>query len=166
MVKKEKYYSEEQQEIRSFIKILIGLVLIFLVLYFLSTNFMGKKDGIKRTNKAGQVQYESISLGTLLNKADEEYYVLVFNSEDLGNSYIINKASSFKSTQGTKPLYTADLSLEFNKPFVSDSSSYKKDTIDGLKFKGTTLVLIKDGTISKFIDNVEDIDRELSKKES
>lgn len=166
MVKKEKYYTEEQQEIRSFIKILLGLVLIFLVLYFLSTKFIGKDNNIKRTNQSGKVQYDSISIGTLLNRADSEYYVLVFDSEDLNNSYIINKASSYKSNQDSKPLYSADLSLEFNKAFLSDQSFYKKDSVDGIKFKGTTLVLVKEKNIVKFIEVVDDIDKELSKKGS
>ena len=166
MVKKEKYYTEEQQEIRSFIKILLGLVLIFLVLYFLSTKFMGKGNSIKRTNQSGKVQYDSISIGTLLNKADSEYYVLVFDSDDLNNSYIINKASSYKSNQDSKPLYTADLSLEFNKTFLSDQSFYHKNSVDGIKFKGTTLVLVKEKNIVKFIETVDDIDKELSKSGS
>ena len=166
MVKKDKYYSEEQQEIRSFIKILIGLVLIFLVLYFLSNKFVGNDNNIKRTNQSGKVQYDSISIGTLLNRADNEYYVLVFDSEDLNNSYIVNKASSYKSNHDSKPLYSADLSLEFNKKFVSDESFYRKDTLDGIKFKGTTLVFVKDKHIIKFIESSDDIDKELSKKES
>ena len=166
MAKKEKYYSDEQNEIRSFIKILLGLVLIFLVLYFLSVKFGDKKKDIKRTNQAGKVQYDSIALGTLFNKADQEYYVLVFDSEDINNSYIINKASSYKSSNASKALYTADLSLEFNRPFVSDTSFNPKTSVDGLKFSETTLLYIKEKKIVKFINNLDDIDKELSIKES
>ena len=166
MVKKEKFYSEEQQEIRSFIKILLGLIVIFLVLYFLSAKFMDKKKEYKRTNEAGKIQYESISIGTLLNRADDEYYVLVFDSESVNNSYLINKASLYKSAKDSKPLYTADLSLEFNKPFVAGESYHKNDTIDGIKFKGTTLVLVKKNKIVKFIEDTDVIEKELTTKES
>lgn len=161
MKRKEKYYTEEQQEIKSFIKILIGLILILGLLYFLSAVVLDKKNEIKRTNNEGKVQYSNIYLGTLLNRADEEYYVLVFDSENILNHYIINKASDYKSSNKIA-LYTADLSLELNKGFVSDESNYKTDSVKDLKFKGLTLVKVKAGKITKFIEDEKEIEKELS----
>ena len=161
MKRKEKYYTEEQQEVKSFIKILIGLILILGLLYFLSAVVLDKGNKIKRTNNEGKVQYSNIYLGTLLNRADDEYYVLVFNSENITNHYIINKASDYQSSSKTA-LYTADLSLELNKGFLSDKSNYNVDSVKDLKFKGTTLVKIKGGKITKFIENELEIEKELS----
>ena len=145
--------------------ILIGLIIIFAILYFLSVKFVDKKQDLKRTNKEGKIQYDSIVIGTLLNRADSKYYVLVFDSEDVSSTYIVNKASLYKSSSNTVPLYTADLSLEFNKGFKSDESHYTKDSVEDISFKTTTLVMIKDGKIAKFIENYDDIINELSIKE-
>lgn len=165
MSKKEKYYSEEQNEVKSFIKILVGLIIIFAILYFLSVKFVDKEKNLKRTNNPGKIQYDSIIIGTLLNRADSKYYVLVFDSEDVSSTYIVNKASLYKSSTNALPLYTADLSLELNKTFKSDTSHYNKDSIDDISFKTTTLVMVKDGKITKFIENYDDIINELSIKE-
>ena len=162
MAKKEKFYTEEQKEIYSFIKILVVLIIIFVGLYLFTTLVVDKKEKMKRSTKEGTVQYSSISVGMILNRADENYYVLVFDSEDINTSYLVNKASSYKSNLKALPLYTADLSLEFNKPFVSDESFYKSDSVSDIRFKGVTLIKVSKGKIVKFIEDEELIDKELS----
>lgn len=161
-MRKEKYYTEEQKEIYSFIKILVGLVLILGILYMLTIFVFNKEEPLKRTNKKGTVQYNEIIAGTIFKTGDSEYYVLAFDSEDISNSYILNKASNYKSKTGALPLYTLDLSSEFNKSFVAKESSYNEKSVDNLKFKGTTLIKIKDGKIAKFIETMEEIDKELN----
>lgn len=163
-MKKEKYYSEEQKEIRSFIKILAVLVILFFGMYFLTTTVFNKEEKIKRTNNEGKVQYESIILGTLLQRADEEYYVLALDSKDVANTYIMNKASDYNSGKNSLPLYTADLDNEFNKKFVSKESSYQTDSIDNLKLKGTTLIKVKKNKIVEFVEGNENIANVLNKE--
>ena len=162
MSKKEKYYSEEQMEIRSFIKILLILIIIFLALYVFTIKFVDKKKKMQRTNNKGQIQYSEIIIGQMLNREDKEYYVLVFDSEDVNNAYLLNKASSYKSSLNALPLYTADLNLVFNKKYFAENSNYKEDSIENITFKGTTLVKVKNGKIVKFIDDVNLVDKELS----
>lgn len=161
-MRKEKFYTEEQKEVYSFIKILVGLIVILGVLYLLTVFVFNKEEPLKRTNKKGTIQYNEIIAGTLFKTGDKEYYVLAFNSEDISNSYILNKASNYKSKTGALPLYTIDLSSEFNKSFIADESSYSDSTVEGLKFKGTTLIKVKDNKIIKFIESTEEIDKELN----
>ena len=162
MAKKEKYYTEEQKEIYSFIKILSILIIIFIGLYLFPTLVVDKKEKMNRTNKEGTVQYSSISVGMILNRADEEYYVLVFDSDDINTSYLVNKAASYRSNLKALPVYTADLSLEFNKPFIAEESFYKPDSVSDIKFKGITLIKVSNGKIVKFIEDKNLIDNELS----
>ena len=161
MRKQEKFYSEEQKEIRSFFKILFGLVIIIGLFYFLTVFVVNKDDKFKRTNNKGEVQYKSIMLGTLLNRSDNEYYVLAFDSLDKSNSYILSTASAYLSNTKNLPLYTADLSLEFNKAFISDKSSYTIDSVEDLKLSGTTLIKVKNQKIVKFITDLSLINEEL-----
>ena len=163
MKKQEKFYTEEQKEIRSFVRILSVILIIFIGLYIFGSIKGDNKKKIERTNNAGQVSYDSLIIGTILSKADKEYYVLVFDSEDLNNNYIVTLASSYKSSTNALPIYTADLSLEFNRKFVADESNYDKEDVANLKFKTTTLLKVKDGQITKFIENEDDIIKELKK---
>ena len=163
MKRQEKFYTEEQKEIRSFVKILSVILIIFIGLYIFGSIKGDTKRKIERTNNAGQINYDSLIIGTILSKADKEYYVLVFDSEDLNNSYITNLAANYKSGTNALPIYTADLSLEFNKKYIADESNYDKEDVANLRFKTTTLLKITDGKIIKFIEDEDDIIKELKK---
>ena len=161
MMRKNKIYTEEQKEVIKFFKILFGLVLIIGVLYLFTNYVVNKGEKYERTNNAGKINYDTISLGTILNKADSEYYVLAVDKSNMFNDIYLNAASNYKSGVKHLPIYIADLSNEFNKEFVAEVSNYKSD-ISELKVKGTTLIKIKSGKIIKFIETKDDIINELN----
>lgn len=161
-MQKTKFYTDEQKEISSFVKIIIGMVLILFVMYFVTNKIASNNVDYSKTYTDGSVGYSSIIIGSLLNRADEEYYVLIFDSENVDNTYVINKASEYASDEKSLPLYTADLSHELNKKFLSDKSSYKKDSLDNFKVSGTTLVKVKGSSIVKFIEGIDNIKKELN----
>ena len=161
MMRKDKIYTEEQKEVIKFFKILIGLVLIIGLLYLFTNYVVNKGEKYERTNNAGKINYDTISLGAILNKADSEYYVLAVDKSNMFNDIYLNEASNYKSGVKHLPIYIADLSNEFNKEFVAEVSNYKSD-ISELKVKGTTLIKIKSGKIVKFIETKDDIINELN----
>lgn len=157
MKKKEKFYTEEQKEIYSFIKILICLVVIVILFYFLTSHVFNNKSLYKRTNNKGSVQYNYIYLGSLLNEADNEYYVLAVDSTKSSYTNVLNKSSVYRSKETGIPLYYSDLSLEFNKDFVAKESSYDPTDVTKLKINGIALIKVKDKKITKFITNTDEI---------
>lgn len=161
MKRKEKFYSDEQKEIMKFSKILFGLVLIIVLLYLFTVYVVNKEETYKRTNTEGKVQYESIYLGTMLNRSDDEYYVFITDYKNLDSNLYNAPISEYKAKAGHLPIYSADLSNELNKSFIDKKSSYKTDTIEDFKVKGTTLVKVKNSKIVKFIENKENIISEL-----
>lgn len=162
MKRKERFYTEEQKEIFKFGKILLGLVLIIGILYVFTVYVVNKEQSYKRTNTEGKINYDSIMLGTLLTKADEEYYVLAIDKSNISNNVYLNMVSNYKSGVKHLPIYIADLSNELNKSFVSTESSNKTDSIEDLKVKNTTLIKVKNKKIIKFIEVKEDIFNELN----
>lgn len=161
-MKANKFYTDEQKEIFSFIKIII-VIIVLIVLVFLFTKYVVNNEN-KYENKdvKGSINYNEVYLGAVLSKADAEYYVLVFDSDNINNTYIINKSSEYKSKEGSVPLYTADLKLELNKSFISSTESYDDSDISLLKVSGTTLIKVKDKKIVKFISEEEKIIAELN----
>ena len=151
-MQKNKFYTDEQKEIFKFGKILLGLVLIIALLYLFTVYVVNKPDAYERTNKKGSVQYSSILLGTLLNKADKEYYVIVLDTKDLSNTVYLNKVSDYKAKNNHLPIYTADLSNELNKSYIGEKSYHNNDSMDEFKVKGTTLIKVNNGKITKFIE--------------
>ena len=161
MKRKEKFYTDEQKEVFKFIKILFSLIIIIVALYLFTVYVVNKEDKYERTNKSGQVQYDNLYLGTILNKKDEEYYVFVYDTTDISNNLYTSTISEYKAKASHFPIYNADLSNELNKGFVDKESSYKADSVEDLKVKGTTLIKIKNNKIIKFIETKDDILKEL-----
>ena len=160
-MRKDKIYTEEQKEVFRFMKILIGLVLIIGLLYLFTNYVVNKETSYKRTNNEGKINYDTIMLGSLLSKADKEYYVLAVDKSNSFNNLYLNSVSNYKSGVKHLPIYIADLSNEFNKSYLADESNYKSNTAEDLKVKGTTLIKVKEGKIVKFIETKEDILNEL-----
>lgn len=162
MKRKEKFYTDEQKEIFKFVKILTILVVLIVLLYLFTVYVVNKEGKYKRTNNEGSINYDVALIGGLLNKADEQYYVLIFDNSNSLNSIYINKISEYKSKTNHLPVYTADLSNELNKPYISTESSHKNDSLDDFKVKGTTLIKVKSKKIVSFIENKNEILDELN----
>lgn len=162
MKRKEKYYTDEQKEIMKFGKILLGLIVVIGLLYLFTVYVVNKEEKYKRTNNPGVVQYENILMGSILNRVDSEYYVLVYDSTDISNSVVTNSISEYKTKNNHLPVYLVDLSNEMNKSFKASESSFKNDSLEDFKVKGTTLIKIKDNKISKFIETRDEILNELN----
>ena len=158
MNRREKYYTEEQKEIMNFFKILTGLLVIIGGFYLLTRFVFNNKPVYKRTNNEGSIQYNYIYLGSLLNLADDEYYVLAVDSEDVSNTYILSLASTYRANNKKTPLYYADLSFELNKGFKADTSSFDASSVNTLKIKGTTLIKVKNGKITSFVEKESEIE--------
>lgn len=161
MKRKEKFYTDEQKEIFKFGKILLGLVICIGLLYLFTVYVVNKEDSYKRTNNKGSIGYDNILLGTLLNKADDEYYVLVYDSSLIMNNIYANKVKEYKTNVKHLPIYIADLSNELNKSYIAEKSNYKKDSAEELTVNGTTLIKVKNHSITKFIEEKDSILTEL-----
>lgn len=158
MKRKEKFYTEEQKEIFSFLKILGILVVIVVIFYFLTSKVFNNKSLYTRTNKEGAVQYNYIYLGTLLNLSDSEYYVLALDINDASLTKVLNAASLYKSKEkNALPLYYSDLNFELNKNFVSNESSYDEKDLAKLKINKLALIKVSNGKITKFVTSEDEI---------
>lgn len=156
------FYNEEQKEIIKFGKILLCLIVIIGILYLFTNYVVNKEDTYKRTNNDGSINYDVVLLGSILNKKDEEYYILAFDQKDMINATLLNKYNEYKSLPKHLPIYIADLSNELNKTYIAEKSQYKADTVEEMKLEGNTLIKVKNAKIVKFIENKDDILAELN----
>lgn len=157
------YKTEEQEQITRFIIILLVVVAIVLGVYFFTKNIV-KKTKLDTTDSTveGNINYDIVTVGTMLNKKDETYYVMVYNKEQSDAPIFDTLTSLYKDSEKSIPIYTCDLSNALNKDYVSETSTPNSTTIDGLKFKESTLIKVKKGKISKFIEGLDSIKSELN----
>ena len=73
----DKYTSEESKEVKKFIIILLSIIVLVLAVYGITRLINKNKDDNSNdtTVTAGSIDYDKVSVGTLFNRADNEYYV-------------------------------------------------------------------------------------------
>ncbi len=167
-MKKEKFETEEQKEIKKFIMVLVGLIIIIIGIYFFTRAFVTKDLFKDKTSEkeytTGVINYDVAIVGNMLNKPQAEYYVLAYNSENTQSGYYQTIASKYKSNEKALKVYTLDLNNALNKSYVGteEDKSTKFTSLEELKFGEVTLMKIKNGKVSKFITNIDNIKKELA----
>ncbi len=155
-----KQTNEDTDQVKTFIYILVGVAIVAVALYFISSRYV-VKDGVKKTNEPTEttIIYNNVNVGNVFNRPYDEYYVFAFDPDSLQAPHYSAILNSFDASK-TK-MYFLDLSIDMNKEYVKDASNRDATKASELAFKGPTLLMIKDGKISKYIENVEEIAKEL-----
>ena len=157
-------YMEEDKAVRNFIIIFV-IVLLFIVGIYFFTAFVNKDNDAKteETNTSTEVEIDTskVIVGTMLQKSDKDYYVILYKSDDNKASEYMSLASRYKSSKGALPIYTVDLSDGMNsKYYDKDNTNLSAENINDLRFGDITLLEVKDNKIAKSFNSVEKIKKE------
>lgn len=167
-IKQEKYHSEEQTEMIRFIRILIIVVIFVLAIYFLTRIFVTKdlfnNDNNKETETIeGTINYNVTLIGSMLNKAEDEYYVLIYDTENVRSIYYSGLMSSYARGENALKVYYADLNNELNQKFYDpDNINLETNNISDLRVGDLTLVKVSNGRIAEILGDEEKIAEELA----
>lgn len=164
---KNKYATEEQKEVKKFICLLLGLILIIVGVYFFTRAFVTKdlKDsGTESTYTEGVINSDIVIAGTMLNRSEKEYYVVAFSSEDTNLSYYNTIITNYVGEEESLKVYHLDTNNALNQKYVAtdEDASTKFTNLEELKLGKFTLLKIKDGKVTKFITDIEKAKKELS----
>ena len=167
-IKQEKYRSEEQTEMIRFIRILIIVIIFVLAIYFLTRIFVTKdlfnnNDDNETQTVEGTINYNVTSIGSMLNKAEDEYYVLIFNTDDLRAIYYSGLMSNYTRGENALKVYYADLKNELNQKFYDpENINLEVSGISDLRVGDLTLVKVSNGQITEILSNEDEIASELA----
>ncbi len=159
---KMKYQTEEQKELMKFGLVLVILIGVIGAVYVFS-RFLIKPNVKDYEYTSGSVSTSAISVGTMLSKPEDEYYVLAYDFggsmassyNTYGSYYTANKSSALK-------IYYLDLSNAFNSNFyVKDKSNPKAKKVKDLKMLDGTLIRVKNGSIVSYVEGAEAISKAL-----
>lgn len=144
---------EDEMSISKFLKIIIAVLIIFVLFTFITKIITNKGKNDETTN----IQYDKILVGSILNRPESDYYVLVMSKDDENTLVYTNLISTYKAKSEHRRFYTADLADEFNKIYVADTNNLNVTAIDDIRFAETTLLHISDGKIvsSRVGDNIK-----------
>lgn len=161
----DKYTSEESKEVKRFIIILLSIIVLVLAVYGITRLInIDKDNNDDRTVTAGSIDYDKVSVGTLFNRADNEYYVIVYDGEAPNAIYYSALMNKYMDKEKSNKVYFCDLSNELNKKYYvgeDKDSNPNATTSSELAFKDLTLIKIKNGIIVKYLETLDTIKTEL-----
>lgn len=155
--------SNDSDKIPNILLVTAGILLVFSIFYGVSVFIT--RDSREKNNDQEQetsISYYNILLGSSFNKKSEDYYVIYY---DMSDEEIYSTYSSYVSTyrtNGDLSLYMVDMSSEFNKAYVSDTSNREATNASELKINGPTLIKFSDGKIAEYYEGDTEISGVLS----
>jgi flagellar basal body-associated protein FliL len=152
---------EDSKTIKRFIIIMIIVLGITVGLYFF-TKYSVKKDNTSTSSsdsiKDVSIDYSNVIVGNMLNKAENEYYVILYDSSDSNASTYKELVTNYEKNDNHLTVYTADLSNKLNiKYYTSDKSNPISDNVNDLKFGNLTVIKVSNGKITNAYESVKDI---------
>jgi len=160
----DKDMSEEGRELRNFVFILIGIVLVVLVIYGITSLIKKNKDKTEAdtTVTEGEIDYDKVIVGTMLGKEDKEYYVMVYDGKDDYAILYSTIITEYKDKENSLNIYYCDLSNKLNEAYkAKENSNPSAKSVDEFAFGDLTLVKVKNGKVSKYIEGLDTIKKEL-----
>lgn len=162
-LKEPKYETDEQQEIRRFVIILVVVVVLIFGMYLI-TKYIVKKPKVDITEEvtAGEIDYSIVTVGTMLNKPEKEYYVIIYNGESNKAAEYSSIANKYSQKTNTLPIYYCDLNNALNARYIAkDNTNPNAKNIEELSLGELTLIKVSNGKINKYIENEAAINKEL-----
>ena len=152
-------HMDEDKAIRNFIIIFVIVILVVVGIYFFTKLVVNKEENSASTEtKEVEINNSVAIVGTMLGKAESNYYVILYRSEDEKVNEYVNVVSSYNAKDKKLALYTVDLSNSLNSKYY-DKENIKLDATDinDLRFGDITLLEVKDGKIVKSYNSLETI---------
>ena len=112
MAKKRNYKMTTTTELdyKRVIKIGVGVVLVFIIVYLVTAIAAGEiKLNKKETIKETTINYQEIIAGQTFNRPADSYYVLYFNFSDSKASYYLDLIDQYKTKDNSLPFYIVDI---------------------------------------------------------
>ena len=139
---------------------------ILLILLFVFTKYVVNDGDVFMPEKIiapGTIDYNKVTVGTMLNKEEAEYYVLLTDIKEEASGIHTNLYQEYKEL-GTIPIYIGDLSNNLNTNYEIPKS--KIEVKEEIVLKSPSLLKIKNGSITEYTTDFKTIKNKLEIKES
>lgn len=167
--KQERQLNTNEYSIKNMIITIFIILLVFLGFYFITKLVV--KPNKNNSSSVEEVQLDSskITLNNLLNRTEEEYYVLAYkeslykeiyskmNYLEIYEKYI----NDYKEKENSLKVYMVNLDDALNKNYESDNLNISNN-INEIKLNNEVLFKIKSGSIEEYYVGSSDISDALS----
>ena len=133
------------------IKISLGVLVVFGLVYFVTALFSGEINFDKKSTPVQEtvIQYQEIIGGDMLNKNADNYYVLLYDPsiKKIKEDYT-KLISSYSAKDNSLPFYVVDLSKKINEEY-KEVVGQETNELDHVVVKDILLVKVTNGSISE-----------------
>ena len=130
--------------------VILLCIIAFIAVLWLVNNLRNNKEEEKE-EKAATIDYTEVLVGNMLNQKYDKYVVYAYNNEE--NS---NKATIEFLLANAEHYYKLNLDKANNLPAVAETSNFK-GSLEEIRFKGLTLLIIEKGKITGSYEGAEAI---------
>lgn len=159
-LKQTKFENEDVAQIRNLIIIFIIVVLVCVGLYFLTDTMIKRENSNNTTTQEVEIDYDIATVGTMFNRVEDEYYVLMYSSKN--DSKLDTVLNKYRSSDDYIKTYFIDLDKKVNSSILGDKLVKEPKNSKEVKVTGATLYKIKNGTVVKCYSGIEEITNVLS----
>ena len=160
-IKKEKYLSDNEIEIRRLIIIFIVIMVIVGAGYFLTKIIVEKRENAAKETELvkGKINYDVTTVGLMLNRPYKHYYVIIYDSTSPDATYYSQIVNTYNQLEDSKKTYIVDLNTSFNNKYKSKSKNgnRKAKTLEEFSFGNITLLEINEGKIVNYYESLDEI---------
>ncbi len=155
--------NDDQREIVRFVVILAIILVIVLAIYFISKGITSKNEYHYDEVTEGEIDYNKTNIGTLLNKAEKEYYVALYKNDNPNALYYSSLMGVYVNTPDALKVYYCDLNNKLNEEYYAEDGKTNPDakTIAELKLGDFTLIKVKNGKIVNYYEDIEKVKEDL-----
>lgn len=163
-IKSEKYVSDESKEVRNFVIILLGIIIIVLIVYGVSKIFI-EDDQVttERETQAGTIDYDIVSVGTMLNRNYSEYYVAIYDEDSPQAVLYSSIITSYLNKEDAAKVFFCNLGNYLNKDYYVGSdgeSNPDARSVSEFAFGDLTLIKVENGEITLYLEDLDAIKEE------
>lgn len=165
-IKKNNYVNEDYKKVEAFIIILLVISIFIGLVYFLNGKYVTKDEFQNTTTTTTVPSYDdTITIVDKMFTIDkDEYMVLLYDKSERETSILYD--GLVMSYSGNLNLYSIDLSNQMNVKYYNPKGqeNSKPTKSSEVMITKPTLVTIKEGKVTAYITNPDEITKKLSEK--
>lgn len=152
--------SEDVLKVKSLIILFVIVVLVSVGIYFLTDVMIKKETSNNKEEVNTEINYDIATVGTMFNRIESEYYVLLYSNKDDGNE-LNSVLDSYRSSDNYIKTYYVDLDNKFNNGVLGEELVKEPKNSEEVKVNGATLYKIVEGKVTECISGIDKIKEKL-----
>lgn len=163
-LKKIKVNNSNIDDDTNIIKKLVVIVVVIAVLIgivYVVTELVTKDAEEETTITEGEINYDKTSVGMILNRPYDEYYVMVYNAEDADAVLYSTILTKYMNEEDSTKIYFCDLNNKLNSSYYNVDKDNKSNpdakSVEDFDFGDLTLIKVKKGKIVKYVEDLDTI---------